>query len=52
MTAFLGKLLFPRQQPDVQRRKVNMILAVVFVSLLLGGLITLAMVLGNKAGAR
>jgi hypothetical protein len=52
MNNFLGKLLFPRQPRDVQRRKVNIILAVLFISVLLGGTIALLMVLGNKAGVR
>jgi hypothetical protein len=52
MNEFLGKLLFPRLQPDVQRRKITIILVVLFVSFVLGGLIALAMVYRNKMGVR
>jgi hypothetical protein len=52
MNNFLGKLLFPRQPRDVQRRKINTILTVLLVSILLGGSIALVMVFTNKAGAR
>jgi hypothetical protein len=52
MCDFLGKLLFPRLPPDLQRRKINTLLAVLLVGLVLGGLITLAMVLSNKIGDR
>jgi hypothetical protein len=46
------KLLFPRLLPDLQRHKINTLLAVLLVGLLLGGLIALMMVLGNKIGVR
>jgi LPS O-antigen subunit length determinant protein (WzzB/FepE family) len=52
MYEFLGKLLFPRLPPDVQRRKIIIILAVLLVGLLLGGLIALMMVLSNKISVR
>jgi hypothetical protein len=52
MNEFLGKLFFPRQQPDVQRRKMTIILAVLLTSLLLGGLIALLLVYRNKMGVR
>jgi hypothetical protein len=52
MNEFLGKLIFPRLQPDVQRRKVSIILGVLFISLLLGGSIAFAMVYKNKMGGR
>lgn len=39
------KLLFPRLPPDLQRRKISTLLAVLWVGLLLGGLIALMMVL-------
>jgi hypothetical protein len=52
MNNFLGKLLFPRLPPDVQRRKITIILIVLFISLLLGGLIALMMVYRNKMGIR
>jgi hypothetical protein len=48
MYEFLGKLLFPRLPPDLQRRKINILLAVLLVGLLLGGLIALTMILSNK----
>ena len=50
MNNFLGKLLFPRLPPDVQRRKINIILTVLLISLLLGGLIALMLVFRNKTG--
>jgi flagellar basal body-associated protein FliL len=52
MCEFFGKLLFPRLPPDVQRRKIIILLAVLLVGLLLGGLIALMMVLRNKIGVR
>ncbi len=52
MYEFFGKLLFPRLPPDLQRRKINNLLAVLLVGLLLGGLIALVMVLSNKIGVR
>ncbi len=52
MNEFLGKLLFPRQPRDVQRRKINIILAVLFISLLLGGFIAFMLVYRNKMGVR
>lgn len=52
MYEFLWKLLFPRLPPDVQRRKIIIILAVLLVGLLLGGLIALMMVLSNKISVR
>ena len=52
MNRFLGKLLFPRQPRDVQRRKIGILLAVLWVGLLLGGLIALMLVLSNKTGTR
>ena len=50
MHEFLEKLLFPRLLPDLQRRKINILLAVLLVGLFLGGLIVLMMVLRNKIG--
>jgi len=52
MYEFFGKLLFPRLPPDLQRRKINIFLAVLLVGLLMGGLIVLMMVLRNKIGVR
>jgi len=52
MYEFLGKLLFPRLPPDLQRRKITITLAVLLVGLLLGGLIALMIVLRNKIGVR
>jgi uncharacterized membrane protein YciS (DUF1049 family) len=46
------KLLFPRLRPDLQRRKINTLLAVLLAGLLLGGLIVLMMILRNKIGVR
>ena len=50
MNEFLGKLLFPRLQRDVQRRKMTIIFVVLFVSLFLGGAIAFMLVLSNKTG--
>jgi len=52
MTRFLGRLLFPRLPDDLQQRKVNIILGVIVASLLVGGLIVLMAVLGNRVGSR
>jgi LPS O-antigen subunit length determinant protein (WzzB/FepE family) len=52
MNRFLGKLLFPRQPRDVQRRKANIVLMVLLVGLFLGGLIALMLVYRNKMGVR
>jgi hypothetical protein len=52
MCEFFWKLLFPRLPPDLQRRKINTLLAVRLVGLLLGGLIALMTVLRNKTGVR
>jgi hypothetical protein len=46
------KLLFPRLLPDLQRRKINTLLAVLLVGLFLSGLIALMTVLRNKTGVR
>lgn len=48
----LGKLLFPHLPSDLQRRKINIILAVLLFGLLLGGLFTLVAVVTNKVGFR
>ena len=52
MIRFLGRLLFPHLPSDLRRRKVNIILAVLLVSLLLSGLLTLVAVVINKADIR
>jgi uncharacterized membrane protein len=52
MNRYLGKLLFPRQQRDVQRRKINIIFMVLFVSILLGGFLAFFMIYRNKMGVR
>lgn len=52
MIRFLGRLLFPRLPSDLQRRKVNIILAVLLVGLLLGGLMALVAIVSNKVGPR
>jgi hypothetical protein len=49
---FLGRLLFPRLPSDLQRRKINIILAVLLVGLLLGGLLALIAIVTNRVGAR
>jgi hypothetical protein len=49
---FFGKLLFPRLPPDLQRRKINILLAVLVVGLLLGGVMAFLMVFRNKIGVR
>jgi hypothetical protein len=48
----LGKLLFPHLPSDLQRRKTNIALAVLLVSLLLGGLVVLVAIVNNKVGPR
>jgi hypothetical protein len=48
----LGKLLFPHLPSDLQQRKLNIILAVLVVSLLLGGFLALVAVVTNKVGIR
>jgi hypothetical protein len=52
MYEFLGKLFFRRLPPDLQRRKINILLAVLVVGLLLGGLIAILLVLSNRIGMR
>jgi len=52
MNRLLGKLLFPSLPPDLQRRKINIILAVLLVGLLLGSLVALVAVVSNKVGPR
>ena len=52
MYEFLGKLFFRHLPPDLQRRQINIMLAVLFIGLLLGGLIAFLMVLKNKIGGR
>jgi hypothetical protein len=52
MREFFGKLLFPRLPPDLQRRKINILLAVLVVGLLLGGVMAFLMVARNKIGVR
>jgi hypothetical protein len=47
---YLGRLLFPRLPSDMQRRKINIILTVLLVSLLLGGLLALVAIVTNKVG--
>ncbi|HXR05175.1 MAG TPA: hypothetical protein VN836_10755 [Verrucomicrobiae bacterium] len=48
----LGKLLFPHLPSDLQQRKVNIILAVLFVGLLLGGIFAWAAIVGNRVSFR
>ena len=48
----LGRLLFPHLPSDLQRRKMNIVLAVLFVSLLLGGLMVLVAIASNKVNPR
>jgi hypothetical protein len=52
MCKYLGKLLFPRLPPDLQRRKVNILLGVLIAGLLLGSLMAFMIVLRNKIGVR
>ena len=49
---FLGRLLFPRLPSDLQRRKINTILAVLLVGLLLGGLVALVAIVSNRVVTR
>jgi hypothetical protein len=48
----LGKLLFPHLPSDLQRRRINIILAVLLVGLLFGGLVALMAVVNNRVGPR
>ena len=48
----LGQLLFPQLPSDLQRRKLNIVLAVLLVNLLLGGLVVLVALVTNKVGSR
>jgi hypothetical protein len=48
----LGKLLFPRLPPDLQRRKINTIVVVLVLSALFGALLVLMMLINYKAGTR
>ena len=48
----LGKLLFPHLPSDLQQRKLNIVLAVLLVSLLLGGLLAVMAIVNNKVGVR
>ena len=50
MNQYFGKLLFPRLPPDVQRRKFNIILAVIVISVLLGSCIGTVIILRNTIG--
>jgi hypothetical protein len=52
MKRLLGKLLFPHLPSDLQKRKMDIILAVLLVSLLLGGLVALVAIVSNKVGPR
>ena len=52
MKRLLEKLLFPRLPQDLQRRKVNTILAAILVGLLLGGVVALMAILSNRVGPR
>ena len=52
MTRFLGKLLFPRQHRDVQRRKINIILTVLLMSIFVGGFMAFFLIYRNKLGIR
>ena len=52
MTRFLGKLFFPRLPSDLQRRKVNTIVAVLLVGLIVGGLLALLAVVSNRVDVR
>jgi len=49
---WLGKLLFPYLPSDLRRRKINILLAVLLVSLLLGGIFVWAAIVGNKVNFR
>ena len=48
MINYLGKLFFPRQQRDVRRRKINIILMVLLAGLLLGGFMAFFLVYRNQ----
>ena len=52
MNRYLGKLFFPRLPSDLQRRKINTVLAVLLVGLLLGGLFALVAIVSNKVDVR
>ena len=52
MNRFFGKLMFPRQPRDVQRRKINIILVVLLAGLLFGGFMAFFLVYRNQMGVR
>ncbi len=52
MINYLGKLFFPRQQRDVRRRKINIILMVLLAGLLLGGFMAFFLVYRNQMDVR
>jgi len=52
MYEFLGKLLFPRLPPDLQRRKLNILFAVVLLGLVLGGVMAVLIVFNNRISVR
>jgi hypothetical protein len=43
MTLNLGKLLFPRLQPDQRRREMRFLIAALFTGLAIAGTVALAM---------
>jgi hypothetical protein len=48
ITAYIGKLLFPRLPRDLRRRKINIISLVLFISLLAACAIAFAMVMVQR----
>jgi hypothetical protein len=49
MTLSLGKLLFPRLQPDQRRKEMHVLLGALLTGLITAGLIVLVMILtGGK----
>ena len=49
MTPDLGKLLFPRLQPDQRRREMHFLLTALLTGLLTAGIVTVVMIVtGHK----
>lgn len=49
MTLNLGKLLFPRLQPDQRRREMRVLLAALLTGLVIAGTTALVMIVVGKA---
>jgi hypothetical protein len=52
MTLNLGKLLFPRLQPDQRRREMRFLLAALLAGLVIAGILAMVMIMLGKAKLR